>query len=342
MKLGPDNQKFRTEPMSDSVSIQVPGRLHLGFLDIPGKNSVRFGSIGLPLEGISTRLEVSRAAQTSVHGDESARILTHLAALRPHLDLAGHHQVTVLETIPAHAGLGSGTQLALAVSAALRTLHGLPFRVSDDAAFLGRGARSGIGIAAFKEGGLIFDAGKAKGDLPPTVISRIPFPSEWRVILVLDSQAQGIHGDAEIEAFRTLPAFPPESSASICRHALMEMMPAVIERDITTFGHAVTAIQQKLGDYFAPAQGGRFTSRAVEETLMRLAERGAVGIGQSSWGPTGFAFAESQETAEQIVAAAALRDSDITIRIVAARNQGAAITPKSKPAEFELAYKNRY
>jgi len=328
--------------MSDSVSIQVPGRLHLGFLDIPGKDSSRFGSIGLPLDGISTRLEISRDAQTSVDGNERARILAHLTALRSRLHLAGHHRVTVFETIPAHAGLGSGTQLALAVSAALRTLHDLPFRVGDDAAFLGRGARSGIGIAAFEEGGLIFDAGKARGDLVPTVISRIPFPKEWRIILVMDGHAEGIHGDDEIKAFRTLPPFPAESSASICRHALMEIMPALIEKDITIFGNAVTAIQQKLGDYFSPAQGGRFTSRAVEETLLKLAECGAVGIGQSSWGPTGFAFAESQPAAERIVAAASLQDVRTTTRIVAARNRGAAITRKNKPAEFELAYKNRY
>ncbi|WP_454855339.1 beta-ribofuranosylaminobenzene 5'-phosphate synthase family protein [Rhizobium binxianense] len=322
--------------MSDSVSIQVPGRLHLGFLDIPGKAGLRFGSIGLPLDGISTSLEISKAAETSVHGNESARILAYLAALRSHLNLAAHHRVTVSETIPAHAGLGSGTQLALAVSAALRTLHNLPFDVRDDAAFLGRGARSGIGIATFDEGGLIFDAGKARSDLTPTVISRIPFPSAWRIILVFDSRTQGIHGDAEIKAFRTLAPFPAASSAAICRHALMEIMPAVLEKDIATFGNALTAIQETLGDYFSPAQGGRFTSRAVEETLIRLGECGAVGIGQSSWGPTGFAFAESPAAAERIVATAALQDTETTIRIVAGRNQGAKITRAMAPHQFEL------
>ncbi|MCV3737793.1 GHMP kinase [Rhizobium sp. TRM96647] len=322
--------------MSDSVSIQVPGRLHLGFLDIPGKASSRFGSIGLPLEGISTRLEITRAAETSVHGNESARISAYLSALRSRLGLAGHHRVTVLETIPTHAGLGSGTQLALAVSAALRTLHDLPFDVRADAAFLGRGGRSGIGIAAFDEGGLIFDAGKARDDLTPTVISRIPFPSAWRAILVFDGRSQGVHGDAEITAFRTLAPFPAAHSAAICRHVLMEIMPAVIERDILTFGNAVTAVQQMLGDYFSPTQGGRFTSPAVEETLMRLGECGAVGIGQSSWGPTGFAFAESQAAAERIVARAAPHDTQTTIRIVAGRNRGAKITREATPHAFEL------
>lgn len=325
--------------MSDSVSIQVPGRLHLGFLDIPGKTSSRFGSIGLPLDGISTSLEVAKAVETSVHGNESARLFGYLTALRSHLRLVPHHRVTVHETIPAHAGLGSGTQLALAVSAALRTLHDLPFDVRGDAAFLGRGARSGIGIAAFDEGGLIFDAGKARDDVAPTVISRIPFPGAWRIILVFDNRTQGIHGDAELEAFRTLAPFSSADSARICRHALMEIMPAVIEKDIATFGNAITAIQEMLGDYFSPAQGGRFTSRAVEETLTRLGQCGAVGIGQSSWGPTGFAFAGSQMAAERIVASAALQDARTSVRIVAARNHGALITRKTQPAEFGLAYK---
>src|SRR5690606_6348138 len=97
----------------------------------------------------------------------------------------------------------------------------LPFDVRGDAAFLGRGARSGIGIAAFDEGGLIFDAGKARDDVAPTVISRIPFPGAWRIILVFDNRTQGIHGDAELEAFRTLAPFSSADSARICRHALM-------------------------------------------------------------------------------------------------------------------------
>ncbi|MDX3924547.1 MAG: GHMP kinase [Shinella sp.] len=324
--------------MSDSVSIQVPGRLHLGFLDIPGKAGFRFGSIGLPLEGISTKLTISRADETSIHGNERLRILEHLAKLRPRLGIRDHHRIVVHETIPDHAGLGSGTQLALAVSAALRVLHGLPFDVREDATFLGRGTRSGIGIAAFDAGGLIFDAGKGRDDRTPTVISRIPFPGDWRIMLVFDSRAQGIHGEAEIEAFRALPGFPAESSAAICRHALMGIMPALVEEDIEAFGHAVTSIQRELGNYFAPAQGGHFTSRSVEETLHKLAACGAVGIGQSSWGPTGFAFAKSTEDAERILAEASPLKQGTTVRIVGGRNQGARITQTMTPPQFELEH----
>lgn len=319
--------------MSDSVTIEVPARLHLGFLDMPGKASRRFGSIGLPLEDLSTALTISRADQTRVDGDEHQRILEHLEKLRPHLGIDAHHRITVHRTIPGHAGLGSGTQLALAVAAGLRRLHGLPFAIRDDATFLGRGTRSGIGIAAFDKGGLILDAGRAQDEEAPTVIARIPFPADWRVILVFDPSAEGIHGQAEIEAFRTLPAFPVASSATICRMALMGLMPAVIESDIAGFGAAIDAIQAEIGGYFAPAQGGMFTSKTVEAALRHLAAAGAVGTGQSSWGPTGFAFAATQSDAERIVART--DPSGLTIRIVAARNRGAVISECLLPSRFE-------
>ncbi len=324
--------------MSDSVTIEVPARLHLGFLDMPGKASHRFGSIGLPLEDISTVLTMARAAETTVEGPESARVFEHLERLSAHLGIPDHHRVTVQRAIPGHAGLGSGTQLALAVAAALRSLHDLPFAIEDDATLLGRGTRSGIGIAAFDAGGLILDAGRSRGDRAPTVIARVPFPAEWRILLVFDSSAVGIHGEAEIAAFRSLPAFPVESSAAICRMALMGLLPALLERDISGFGEAVAAIQTEIGGYFAPAQGGLFTSKAVETTLQRLSAAGAVGSGQSSWGPTGFAFARSEADAERIVTAAAVSEAGISVHIVPGRNRGATITQCLMPPRIELRH----
>ncbi|MBZ9657203.1 beta-ribofuranosylaminobenzene 5'-phosphate synthase family protein [Phyllobacterium lublinensis] len=311
--------------MSESVTIKVPARLHLGFLDIPRSSRDRFGSVGLPIEGIATELTVSRAAETQVHGGDQERILRHAATLCAHLGIKAQHRITVQSAIPSHVGLGSGTQIALAVAAALRTLHSLPLDVTHDAALLGRGSRSGIGMAAFEEGGVIVDAGKGNGGGAPTVISRIPFPEDWRIILVLDTFTQGIHGEAEIEAFRNLAPFPVATSAIICRQVLLNMMPALIEQDIAAFGSAVEAIQTEIGNYFAPAQGGIFASRPVEATLHRLAKAGAFGIGQSSWGPTGFAFAASQADAERIADGIGGRSPGTMIQIVSGRNAGADI-----------------
>jgi predicted sugar kinase len=69
-----------------------------------------------------------------------------------------------------------------------------------------------------------------------------------------------------------------------------------------------------------------FTSKPVEELAMRLAEAGAVGIGQSSWGPTGFAFAPSQAAASAMVETVrADAPAGIEIRIASGRNHGASI-----------------
>ncbi|MDZ5696171.1 beta-ribofuranosylaminobenzene 5'-phosphate synthase family protein [Chelativorans sp. M5D2P16] len=316
--------------MSTFVTASVPARLHLGFLDLNGGTGRRFGSIGLPLSEPETVVSLAPASSTRVEGPDRERAARHLETLCRHLNIRARHRLVVEEAIPPHRGLGSGTQMAVAVAAALRTLHGLPVNAGEDARFLGRGERSGIGIAAFDEGGLIVDAGRSAEDREPPVVSRIPFPRDWRVILILDHGHTGIHGQEEIAAFRALPPFPAQSAAEICRRVLMQALPAAVEEDLEAFGAAIEEIQIQVGSYFAPAQGGIFASKQVERVARRLAESGAAGIGQSSWGPTGFAFAPSEEAARDYVHAAhEVAEKDIEMRIVRGRNDGAGITRRT-------------
>ena len=312
--------------MSNSVTIKVPARLHLGFLDLNGDAGRRFGSIGLPLSEPETVVTLSRASETLVEGPESERAASHLAALCEHLRIRIQHRLIVEQAIPQHAGLGSGTQIALAIAAALRKLHGLPLDIGGDAILLARGARSGIGIASFENGGVMIDAGKDDSGRPPPIVARLPFPDEWRVILILDRLQDGLHGEAEIEAFRTLPPFPATGSGEICRQVLMGVMPALVERDLPAFGAAVTAIQMLVGTHFAAIQGGVFTSKRVEAVAHSLVDAGAVGIGQSSWGPTGFAFASASAAQEFVNAVHRTVSNGMEIRIVRGRNSGAKIS----------------
>lgn len=314
--------------MSNSVTIRVPARLHLGFLDLNGGAGRRFGSIGLPLSEPETVVTLSRAGATVVEGREAVRAGQHLLALSGILGIKSHHRLVVEQAIPSHAGLGSGTQIALAVAAALRTLHRLPLDVAGDAIRLARGARSGIGIASFESGGVIVDAGKDDSGKPPPVVARLPFPDQWRVLLICDGAVEGLHGEDELQAFGALPAFPATGAGEICRQVLMGLMPALVEQDLPAFGAAVTTIQTLIGAHFAPAQGGVFTSKRVELVARRLAKAGAVGIGQSSWGPTGFAFAASEGEAHRLVSL--VQDAtgpDLAVKIVRGRNSGATITP---------------
>jgi beta-RFAP synthase len=310
------------------VTVTVPARLHLGFFDLHGGLGRRFGSIGVAISDLQARIAIERAPATEITGPESDRVERYLDIMRRELGLAGGHRITIREAVPAHAGLGSGTQLALAVAAAVRRLHDLPLDVAADAIRLDRGARSGAGVGLFHHGGLVVDGGRGGALRPAPVIARMPVPESWRILVVLDPARQGKHGAEESTAFEKLPPFSADLAAHLCRLVLMKALPSLAEEDLAGFGSAVTEIQQRLGDYYAPAQGGaRFMSPDVAAVLDALARAGATGIGQSSWGPTAFAFAPSRADAERMAAVARKHPSARTldIRICVGLNRGAEL-----------------
>src|SRR5262245_43790557 len=134
------------------VRVTAHTRLHLGFLDLEGGLGRRFGGLGLGLDGPETRLRLPRAARFSAEGAEAERAGAYLRQL---CEVHGREPgfcLTIEEAIPAHAGLGSGTQLALAVGRAFSVLEGLSLSARAIAGTLSRGARSGIGIGTFEIG----------------------------------------------------------------------------------------------------------------------------------------------------------------------------------------------
>lgn len=320
--------------MPTMVTVETSARLHLGFLDLNGGAGRKFGSLGLAVDAPVTRLTLARSETLRVEGPERERVAAHLAALRKALDVRHQYECRIQEAIPAHAGLGSGTQLALAVAAAVRRLESLPLDTEKDASLLRRGARSGIGAALFLGGGFVVDGGHGRGKSLPPVIAALPFPQDWRVILVIDRETRGVHGDAEREAFARLPLFPAAEAAQICHAVLMGALPAIVECDLDAFGSAITEIQRRLGDYFAPAQGGgRYTSPKVGAVMETLERFGAKGVGQSSWGPTGFAFVDNEDDARQLVARVQENSPQVNLAMLVCKgiNHGARIETIQAP-----------
>jgi beta-RFAP synthase len=314
------------------VTVTAPARLHLGFLDLNGHLGRRFGSIGLAISGLKTKISLAPAEQMRVSGPEADRVRRYLELMRDALTLDAAYDVRVDELVPSHAGFGSGTQLALAVGAAVRRLHGLPLDLRGDAVLLGRGARSGAGIGLFQHGGFVVDGGRKDRGGPAPIISHLTFPERWRVLVVLDTSRQGVHGTDETNAFAKLRPAEEADVAHLCHVLVMQLLPAVAEADLAGFGAALENIQERLGDYFAPAQGGnRFASPRIAATLDLIRRAGGVGMGQSSWGPTGYAFAESSEAAQQILHAVSrqLQMEGVDIRVCKGLNTGAEITEQA-------------
>ncbi|MBV9590970.1 MAG: GHMP kinase [Hyphomicrobiales bacterium] len=283
------------------VVISAAARLHLGFLDLNGGLGRRFGSIGVAIDGPITRLSLRHARQPRAHGPDSERASVHLAVLARRFGTTNFYALHIHEAIPAHTGLGSGTTLALAVAEAFRRLEGLRNDWREDIRTLARGQRSGIGIAVFRNGGFVVDGGRGPETVEPPITTRLPFPRNWRILLLQDASTHGIHGDQERAAFSALAAFDEAEADRICRLVLMQLLPALAEERIVPFGEAVRSIQERLGDYFAPVQRGRrFASPTVSAALDILRREGAHGVGQSSWGPTGFAFSENLAMAERL------------------------------------------
>lgn len=312
------------------VRVLAPARLHLGFLDMNGGLGRRFGSLGLTLEDLGTRLRMTPAKAPAAEGPDAERALL---AQRRLLEAWGGppSHVIVEQTIPAHVGLGSGTQLGLAVGAGLARLRGRTATAPEIGRLLLRGARSGIGIGAFATGGFLLDGGKGADEAPPPIVAHQDFPEAWRVILVLDDRRRGLSGRAELAAFEALPDFPPERAAHLCRLALMRLLPGLATRDIAAVGAAIGEIQRLVGDHFAAAQGGRFSSPRVRAVLDWLLAEGVAGVGQSSWGPTGFGILDDAARASFLCREAARRfaGDGVELRVLRGRNRGGEVTAGS-------------
>lgn len=330
------------------VEVQSSARLHMGFFDLHGGLGRQFGSIGLSIDAPQLALRVSKSDQVRVslsgiktisNGDDELTDRALQQALRKRieeillvLDCPQPIAVDIQSLIPSHAGLGSGTQFALSIGTALNHLFDLGYDLTTIGQKTGRGNRSGIGIGTFAQGGLIIDAGRltsAPKVLPP-ILARYAFPKAWCVLLIQDSAQAGIHGEEELHAFRTLPRFSEEVAAHLCRHVLMQTMPAMMAEDLVTFGASIHALQTHVGDYFAPAQGGRYANPAVGAVLSYLIENAAPCVGQSSWGPTGFAVFENAATAQQYLDAItstllAHQETTLTFALCHANNNGAIV-----------------
>jgi beta-ribofuranosylaminobenzene 5'-phosphate synthase len=317
------------------VTVSAGARVHAGFSNLSLARERLYGGVGFALA--EPRVTVTATPAESVDAD--APFATYAERACDCLGVAGA-DVTVAERLPRHVGLGSGTQSALATYAAIAAAHGRTPRPRAHAPALGRGGRSGVGVAAFEAGGFVLDAGhpteRFTTDPPatgewrvPAVSARHDLPETWRVVLALPEADPGRHGEAEDESMRAvIERADPTVAGELATLLVGRLLPAAAEGRLDAFGDALAAFGRLNGAWYADVQGGVYRPPAGRLVETLADSPAVVGAGQSSWGPAVWALTDAERVdAARGAAADALADLDAPGRVLVTRptNEGAHV-----------------
>lgn len=278
--------------MPHTVVVSTGSRLHFGLLSNGRTGSRQFGGVGMMIDRPGFSLTAAAAERDelicSAELEHRARsIVVEYRRRCPPRFSPPPVRIEISSAIPAHAGLGSGTQLGMAVAEALAVLSGETAASAIElASRTGRGARSALGLHGFRQGGFLVEGGKASTDHISPLVARIAFPQNWSLLLVRPPLAAGLSGEAELSGFSRLEPMPQRTTDRLCGIALLELLPAVVEANFEQFGEALYEFGQVVGEYFAPVQGGHFAHPEMATLAEQLREMGIRGVAQTSWGPT--------------------------------------------------------
>lgn len=230
--------------------------------------------------------------------------------LSQNLDIDKGFDFFVEKSYPAHSGLGSGTQLSLATAKLISFLNEVEIQNTTLGQIVGRGGTSGIGVGAFEHGGFIVDGGhslsekkdflpsSASSASPPPVLAHYDFPNDWDIVLAIPKLEDGVSGKKEINIFQKYCPIPLEEVQKLSHIILMKMMPAILEKDIDSFGETLNQIQHT----GFKKREMNLQNNVIGEILDNMRNAGAPGAGMSSFGPT--LFAVTQDDSKEVLKAA--------------------------------------
>jgi len=295
-----------------AICVKTPARLHFTLIDLNGSLGRVDGGIGVAIDRPNVIVRATFSDNHEVYGLRKDVVEAVLEKVVKALNINSGVRVEVLEAIPEHVGLGSKTQLSLAVAKAVSSLFGLNYDVRRLASITGRGGTSGIGVAAFEKGGFILDGGHSFGkgkdkekflpssasSAPPApVLVRYTLPENWFFVVGVPNVDKGAHGAKEVNIFEKFCPIPNREVEAICRLILMKILPAVVERDLSSFGEGLTEIQGLGFKKFEVS----LQSPLVKELIDSMLKWGAAGAGMSSFGPAVFGVIEGRKAAESLL-----------------------------------------
>jgi beta-ribofuranosylaminobenzene 5'-phosphate synthase len=287
------------------ICITTPSRLHFSLIDLNGRLGRIDGSIGLALRSPNTIVETSISDRQKILGNKEREeeINNVINRVKNYFNIKDNFEFNFMKIIPSHVGLGSTTQLYLAIAKSIIELKSIQASVQELAKAVRRGGTSGIGMGIFDKGGFILDGGHSFGKnkektefvpsdyspaLPPPIISRLEFPN-WHIILLIP-KTQGLYGLKELECFKRYFPIPSKMVGDICRVIIMKLLPSIINQDIDEFDESINLINR--------IKRIRFSGK-IKTLVKKINSIGGKAISITSSGPTIFVFTESQKVVEE-------------------------------------------
>ncbi len=305
--------------------INTPSRLHLTLIDLNGSCGRIDGGVGITIQdpelilrveladyknnGIKIHFNDSENLSENLISDYSQKIKKSAINTLKYFNIDSSFDFFVEKSYPAHAGLGSGTQLSLATAKLITELNGLEVEPATLGHIVGRGGTSGIGVGAFHHGGFIVDGGHSKIEKsdflpssassasPPPLLAHYDFPEDWDIVLAIPNLQEGVSGKKEVNIFQKYCPIPLSEVQELSHLILMKMMPSILEKDISAFGDSINQIQS-IG---FKKREMELQDKLIGDILNTMREAGASGAGMSSFGPT--LFAVTQDNSKDVLKA---------------------------------------
>jgi beta-ribofuranosylaminobenzene 5'-phosphate synthase len=304
-----------------SLRITTPCRIHLSLIDENGYTGRVDGGIGLMLDRPNVVFEASNSAkefkiEAHKYYRESIEVINEIASkvFKKYNISNKNFHFNLKRYFPSHVGLGSKTQLSLAIATAITKLKNLNHLSHKDLTKLvERGGTSGIGWKGFKTGGFILDGGHDFGQgreketflpssasisaNPALTIFRYNIPNNWRFVLVIPNVKKGAYGDEEISVFQDYAPISRNEVNEVSHQVIMKILPGIIKSDLKCFGEGLRRIQN-LGFKKIEIQ---LQHEKVKELIKFFEDYGLKAYGMSSFGPSVVGIVESDLEAEKLL-----------------------------------------
>lgn len=289
------------------IKITTPGRLHFGLIDMNGDAGRVDMGIGVALNKPNFVISVEEYSELKIIGGFDEEISRIVNILSDKFKINKNYRIKIHSSIPRHSGFGSTTQLTLAVAKCITEINEIFLDASELAKITGRGGTSGIGVEAFSHGGFILDCGhKFKTEKegfapssfskapPPKILLNYKIPEDWFFVCAVPEKGK-IYGTREAEIFSKFCPIPSTEVDKICRIVLVKILPAVIEKDIESFGSGLSSLQE-LGFKKVEVSLQSEESKKLINELRNI----SFGSGLSSFGPCIYSVAKGKTHAKEI------------------------------------------